>query len=166
VSKHLKFIGVGVISSLLTIQSTWANPNDTQSLDWILYGIAIVESGRGKTPWPWTLNVEGKPYFFIDRESAWNAAQKLTAHHYDHFDIGMMQVNWHYHRHRFRSIWEALDPQINRRIAEDILREQWLATGHLPSAIARYHSADPKLGLPYLKKVIRVLNELKNEVPQ
>jgi len=128
------------------------------SLNWILNGIAMVESRRGDAPWPWTLNVAGKPYFFVDRESAWNAAQRLTTHHFDQFDIGLMQINWHYHHHRFKSTWQALDPKINQRIAEEILREQWQITGHLSSAIARYHSANPKLGIPYLNKVIEAMN--------
>ncbi len=76
-----------------------------------------------------------------------------------------MQVNWHYHHHRFKSTWDALDPKINQRVAETILREQWELTGHLPSAIARYHSANPKLGIPYLRKVIAAMNELDNETP-
>ena len=140
-------------------------PEDKKALNWILHGIAMVESRHGNYPWPWTLNVAGKPYFFIDRESAWNAAQRLTHHQIDNFDIGLMQVNWHYHHHRFKSTWDALDPKINQRVAETILREQWELTGHLPSAIARYHSANPKLGIPYLRKVIAAMNELDNETP-
>jgi|GEM_PF-4319925 hypothetical protein len=137
--------------------------DEKRGLNWILDGIAMVESRHGNNPWPWTLNVAGKPYFFIDRESAWNAAQSLTHHQIDNFDIGLMQVNWHYHHHRFKSTWDALDPKINQRVAETILREQWEVTGHLPSAIARYHSANPKLGIPYLRKVISAMNELENK---
>lgn len=139
------------------------SPRETHSLDWVLHGIALVESRRGKGPWPWTLNVAGKPYFFIDRESAWNAAQRLTQHQRDNFDIGLMQVNWHFHKHRFKNTWEALDPTINQRVAEKILREQWELTGHWPSAIARYHSSNPELGIQYLSKVINAMNELDNK---
>jgi len=132
-------------------------------LNGILHGIAMVESRRGNTPWPWTLNVAGKPYFFIDRESAWNASQRLTQHQIDNFDIGVMQVNWHFHKQRFKSTWDALDPKTNQNVAESILREQWERTGHLPTAIARYHSANPELGMPYLKKVIQAINEAGRE---
>jgi hypothetical protein len=123
----------------------------------------MVESRRGNTPWPWTLNVAGKPYFFIDRESAWNASQRLTQHQIDNFDIGVMQVNWHFHKQRFKSTWDALDPKTNQNVAESILREQWERTGHLPTAIARYHSANPELGMPYLKKVMQAINEAGRE---
>lgn len=128
-------------------------------LDSVLKGIALVESRRGDQPWPWTLNVAGKPYFFIDRESAWNATQRLQKHQWDNFDIGVMQVNWHFHKHRFKNTWEALDPVINQRVAKTILLEQWQVTGHLPTAIARYHSANPHLGIPYLKRVLEAINE-------
>jgi hypothetical protein len=165
-NKQFVAFTMGINITLLTMNSCWALTEDTKSLAWILEGIAMVESGRGNTPWPWTLNVDGKPYFFIDRESAWNAAQRLISHHYDHFDIGIMQVNWHFHHRRFKSTWDALDPKINQRIAEDILREEWQASGHLPTAIARYHSANPKLGLPYLNKVLQAMSDARKERPQ
>jgi hypothetical protein len=142
----------------------FAQPTQTDTpLNGILHGIAMVESRRGNTPWPWTLNVAGKPYFFIDRESAWNASQRLTQHQIDNFDIGVMQVNWHFHKQRFKSTWDALDPKTNQNVAESILREQWERTGHLPTAIARYHSANPELGMPYLKKVMQAINEAGRE---
>lgn len=133
------------------------------NMDWAaaLRGIALVESGRDHQAWPWTLNVEGEPYFFVDRASAWQAAHLLETHHIDNFDIGLMQINWHYHKRRFKSTWQALDPDINFRVASTILNEHWQETQSLPLAIAHYHSRHPKEGLLYLQKVLSALEHAR-----
>ena len=119
----------------------------------ILDGIAMVESQHNGRPWPWTLNVAGQGYFFLSREAAWGAVRRLESQHFDQFDVGLMQVNWRYHRNRFRNSWEALDPGISRQVAADILLEQWRRTGSLAAAIANYHSARPAAGQAYLQRV-------------
>ncbi len=62
----------------------------------LLLAIALCESGRGRQPWPWTLNVAGTPYFFLTRKAALQALQHLQSQHFDLVDVGLMQVNWHY----------------------------------------------------------------------
>ncbi|HXK57435.1 MAG TPA: lytic transglycosylase domain-containing protein, partial [Gammaproteobacteria bacterium] len=45
----------------------------------VLYAIALTESGKqikpagGHRPWPWTLNLAGRGYFFDSRLEAWQA---------------------------------------------------------------------------------------------
>jgi hypothetical protein len=126
-----------------------------------LHAIALTESGHDHEPWPWTLNVAGTGYYFVDRESAWQAARLLETHHVDNFDIGLMQINWHYHKRRFRSTWQALDPAVNYRVAETILNEHLQETKSLSLAIAHYHSKNPREGQPYLRKVLSILDTLK-----
>ena len=49
----------------------------------VLYAVALTESGKRVAPadryrpWPWTLNVAGRGYFFESRQAAWQA---LLAH--------------------------------------------------------------------------------------
>jgi len=129
----------------------------------VLYGIAMVESGIAGRPWPWTLNVAGRPLRFRTRQEAWIALKRLAAAGISRVDVGLMQVNWHYHGHRFRSPWEALDPDINIGVAAAILAELWRDCGGLPGAIARYHSGDPVAGEAYARRVIQWAGRLRSD---
>jgi hypothetical protein len=126
----------------------------------VLYGVAMVESAYGGAPWPWTLNIAGQPRRFATRLAAWRALRQALARGQDRVDIGLMQVNWHFHHQRFRSSWEALDPEVNRMVAAGIIVEHWQRSGALKFAVAHYHSADPERGARYLGQVARVLNSL------
>ncbi len=126
----------------------------------LLLAMAIVESGIGQQPWPWTLNVAGHSYFFLTRSAALAAAARLQSQHFDLFDVGILQVNWHYHRSRFPDLATALDPESNQRVAAQILAEQRARSGSLAEAVARYHSADPVRGQRYLARVQAVLQSL------
>lgn len=108
-----------------------------------LYAIAMNESKRQGRPWPWTMNVSGKSYFFPTRESAWRMADSLIVRGVNTFDIGLMQVNWKYHGDRFSNVWEALQPSINQKVAADILLEKYRQTGHPLTAVGWYHNASP-----------------------
>ena len=119
----------------------------------VLYGIAMTESGLAGSPWPWTLNVAGEAQRYPSRRAAWLRLADLAAHGIGAIDIGLMQVNLHYHGFRFRSLWEALDPDINTAVAAAIVREEWSRRGTLAAAIARYHSPDPEAGRVYLQRV-------------
>ena len=124
----------------------------------VLYAVALTESARqvdstgNVRPWPWTLNVRGRGHFFASREEAEAALQQ----HFDagrrSIDIGLMQVNWRYHRQRLGSPQLALDPYHNLRVAAEILRDchqrrqdWWAAVGcyHAPNSpqrAARYRA--------------------------
>lgn len=118
----------------------------------IFYAVALAESGRDlgggqpRRPWPWTLNIRGEGMYFVDRASAWRVIVESIATHQPSVDIGLMQVNWRYHRHRLIDPWRALDPHINLQVAAEILmscqerlRDWWASVGcyHSPSNAAR-----------------------------
>ena len=118
----------------------------------IFYAVALAESGRdiGRyhplRPWPWTLNIHGEGVYFSDRQSAWQAIVASIAMQRTSIDIGLMQVNWRYHRHRLMSPWQALDPYTNLRAAAEILKycqqrlaDWWASVGcyHSPSNVER-----------------------------
>ncbi len=106
----------------------------------VLYGIAMNESARNGAPWPWTINWNGQGFYFKTRQDAFAAARWLLAKGQRSFDIGLMQVNWKYHGHRFESLWDAFQPAINTRVAADILNENYRSTGTWSMAIRHYHS--------------------------
>ncbi len=121
----------------------------------ILYAIALAESGRGlndngtRRPWPWVLNVSGRGYFYSSREAAWQALGGFLARGERSIDIGLMQVNWKYHKDKLGNTWRALDPYHNLRVAARILkncfhkrRDWWASVGcyHSPANVMRAES--------------------------
>lgn len=129
----------------------------------ILAGIAMTESRYGKRPWPWTLNVAGKGYYFPSRQHAFDFAQKVLASGRRNFDVGVMQVNWHYHGHRFPSLWEAFDFRANIDVGAKILSEENRRAGNLAVAVARYHSADPGRGSSYLRRFFQYYTAMRRQ---
>lgn len=118
----------------------------------VFYGIAMNESQWNGRPWPWTLNVAGRSYYFKDRETACKAAEFLLSKKFTLFDIGLMQVNWKWNGHRFKNPWEALDPDTNISAAADIVLENFRVTKSLAKAIGAYHSKDPVRAGPYVNR--------------
>jgi hypothetical protein len=128
----------------------------------VLAGIALNESDFDGHPWPWTLNVAGRGYFFRHREGAYHVVQYLLSQGRCDFDVGIMQINWCYHHQRFQSAWDALAPATNIRVAEDILNENYSKTHSIAEAIAYYHSANPEPGREYFSRFVQHFAQLEN----
>jgi len=69
----------------------------------LLWAVALQESGwtRGSrfVPWPWTLDLAGRPARFATRERACQALHRALTHiSPTRIDVGLTQVNWGYHR--------------------------------------------------------------------
>ncbi len=122
----------------------------------LLSAIASTESGRYhdglkiKLPWPWTINAEGKGYFFDSKEEAMMAAQKLRARGVQSMDVGCMQVNLYHHPHAFSSLSQAFEPENNVAYAASFLRELYQEEGSWKQAAGDYHSKTPQLGSKYV----------------
>lgn len=114
----------------------------------VFYAVALAESGkriehlRALRPWPWTLNVQGDGRFYPSRRAAASALRETLATGRTSVDIGLMQVNWRYHRRALGAIDDALDPYRNLHVAAAILnachksrRDWWAAVGcyHAPN---------------------------------
>ncbi len=123
----------------------------------ILSAIALTESGRTnmyyndkakskkiQTPWPWTANINGVGRYFKSKAEALLTFKHLIAQRNHMFDVGCMQINWHYHKEAFKSIEEALDPYSNVQYAAEFLTSLYERTGSWTKAVERYHSATPK----------------------
>jgi hypothetical protein len=75
-------------------------------------------------PWPWVLNVNGKSHYFKNREKVTNAALFFIANKSNIVDLGLGQINWKYHHHRFDGdVKKAIDPSINIAVVCEILAE-------------------------------------------
>lgn len=134
----------------------------------VLYAIALTESRMtvGKNvirPWPWTANVEGKPYRF-------NTRAELTAFLHQHlrqgnsrFDVGVMQISWRHHGKRFARLEDAIDPVINVQAGADYLRYLLKKTGSLETAIGMYHTGENgpvARQIAYRESVLKALKEI------
>lgn len=111
----------------------------------ILYAIALTESnhklrGGSFRPWPWTLNVRGRPERYATRTQAHAALTRHLRQGITRINVGLMQVNWHYHREKLGSAWKALEPYHNMRVGSAILRAQYAQTKNWQAAIGGYHA--------------------------
>ena len=134
----------------------------------LLSAIASVESGKYnpkiqnfKTPWPWTINSNGKGYFFKTRSAAIRKVKYLLKKGIKNIDVGCMQVNLRYHPKAFRSLKEAFNPNTNVQYAAKFLNKLYRQEGNWDSAIGRYHSGKKERKENYLRKVnntIKIIN--------
>ncbi|ROM82719.1 lytic transglycosylase [Pseudomonas brassicacearum] len=141
----------------------------------VLFAIALQESGthlRGRLlPWPWTLNIAGRPYRFATRQAACHALlQELARHDAKRIDVGLGQTNLGFHGQRFSSPCEALDPYRNLAVTAALLQEHHATSGDWVSAAGRYHR--PAGGTPaaryragFSRQLERVLISFKQGTP-
>ena len=127
----------------------------------VLYAIALTESGRPMAlsgvgrPWPWTLNVGGRGYFFASRLAAWQALTDWLRAGKQFIDIGLMQVNWHYHEQRLGTPWQALEPYHNLRVGAEILQDCFMARQDWWVSVGCYHApANPQRAKRYRRRVV------------
>lgn len=123
----------------------------------VLAAVGTVESGHGSNrpapaPWPWTINAAGRGTFYASKQEAIAAVLKLMQAGYPYIDVGCFQIDLMYHP-TFKSLDDAFDPERNAQVAAQILAELRRVSPDWATAVARYHSANPALGTPYLDRV-------------
>ena len=125
----------------------------------LLGAISTVESGRrlSKTlqriAWPWTVNAEGKGFFFPSKQAAIEAVLAFQKSGLHSIDVGCMQINLHHHAEAFSSLEQAFDPVENARYAAHFLKELNAQHHGWFAATAAYHSLTLGLGQDYAKHV-------------
>jgi hypothetical protein len=110
----------------------------------VLFAVALQESGmvlRGRLiPWPWTLNVAGRPYRFANRTEACEAVRRaLLQVSPTRVDVGLGQINVGFHGHRVAHPCALLDPYQNLALTARILRELYTSADDWVIAIGHYH---------------------------
>ena len=132
-----------------------------------LYAIALQESRRrgpdgSYRAWPWTLNSKvGGPMFFETYEAASKKLNEIIGAGETNVDIGLMGVNWHFHRHRVSDPASLLLPSNNIPIAAQIYKEHLVRfAGDRHLALARYHNGRRELGFPYAASVLSIADYL------
>ena len=134
----------------------------------LLYSVALAESAyssegstSGASPYPWTLRTRGEAFY---AESKAAAAQHLNLilQTTRSVDIGLMQVNYRWHRHRVARAEDLLDPLTNLRVGADILNENLARLpDDLVSALGSYHSGNPARRQIYGLTVFTIYESLK-----
>jgi hypothetical protein len=132
----------------------------------LLQAIGVVESGRRdeatgrREPWPWTINAEGEPHVFDNKEQAVGWVRQAQARGMRSIDIGCGQVNLAYHPTAFASLEEAFEPISNADYAGRFLKElhDTSAGGNWMTAVGYYHSQTPELAEPYRQQVQAALS--------
>ena len=87
--------------------------------DKLLYAVALTESlhPEYKKPWPWAANIDGKAFYFESRDEMFLYLSRI-ARNKSNFDVGIMQTNWKWQKHRFDSLRDATDPLVNIRAGD------------------------------------------------
>lgn len=111
--------------------------------DKILYAVALTESGiqfqKSIRPWPWTINVQGKGNYFASKKDALNAFNQFSKTT-SSIDIGLMQINWRWHREKFRDFDSAISPVNNLKTGAAILSNCHKKSNDWWEAVGHYHS--------------------------
>ena len=133
----------------------------------LFYAIALAESGKtipstgSRRPWPWTLNIAGEGLYFSSRWEAWRARDESLRAGQDSVDIGLMQVNWHFHRARLGNTWLALDPTHNLSVGADILNDCYKKRRDWWASVGCYHApGDQPRAKRYRARVVALWREL------
>ncbi len=136
----------------------------------LLAAIATTESGRWheglgmNVPWPWTINVEGKGYYFENKAQAIAQTRTFLAQGRQSIDVGCMQVNLKHHPKAFADLNQAFDPVTNVAYSAKFLSENYATLGDWIKATAAYHSRTPVYGNRYLGEIERSWNRIVAKV--
>lgn len=111
---------------------------------WLMYGVALQESvltiGRTVLPYPWTLNVAGRPERHLDADGARAALRRYLHAGVTNVDCGPMQLNWRWHQDRLVTVERALDPYVNLDVGANLLADLRRSHGDWRIAVQLYHA--------------------------
>jgi hypothetical protein len=147
----------------------WWKIAEQHRLDpYILYAVALVESAKGTpsnhvTPWPWAINKSGKSIIPDSQQEAWTILNKTLAEGSRNIDVGLMQINLHWHGHRVGKPEQLLNPVTNIQIGALVLADAIQSAPHdLVLGIGRYHSwQNTEAAVSYGRRVLAVANQIR-----
>ena len=116
----------------------------------LLKSIASVESGNK----PYALNVSGKTIIASSKEEAARIVRLYQDEGVTNIDLGLAQINLHWHGKHFSSISEMLEPKHNLEYAAKFLTGLYKKHGSWNKAVRHYHSANPQYHIKYSRKVL------------
>ena len=134
-----------------------------------LYAITLTETGRSRNgafrPWPWTVNMEGRGFWFDTREEAYTYVMERYNAGARSFDVGCFQLNYKWHGMNFESIEAMFDPMINATYAAQLLSGLHDEFGDWTKAAGAYHSRTETYASRYRTRYARIRGRLGGEAP-
>lgn len=137
----------------------------------LLYSVALAESATHRglnmtSPWPFAVrNGEHSQYAKSKEEAEHILNQALLETKKHKLDIGLMQINLHWHGHRVNTPAELLDPLINLKVGSEILAEAIKSSPKdLTLGIGRYHSWKDERAHWYGQRVLSIYNNILVEL--
>lgn len=130
----------------------------------LLYAVAITESAVGAgngniKPEPYVIRTSEGPSYFSNKEEAELALATATTFS-SNVDVGMMQINLHFHPHDDPSV--LLDPVINLRTGAKYLKKMMETTTDPIIGVGRYHSWTKERAEWYGARVWKTYHNLKH----
>lgn len=145
-------------AAAITAANNGAMPPD------VLLALTLVETGRNKggefLPWPWTVNMEGKGYWFDTRSEAVTFVTESYAAGARSFDIGCFQINHRWHGEAFTSFDQMFDPLDNATYAAKFMTTLFKEGGSWSWAAGAYHSRTVSLAAKYRERFDRIIAKL------
>lgn len=133
----------------------------------VLRAITRTETGRKRNgafqPWPWTVNMEGKGFWFDTEDEARAYVYKEYQRGARSFDVGCFQINFKWHGKAFTSIDEMFDPLTNALYAARFLGELHAEQGSWGRAAGAYHSRTPEFATRYQTRFEKFRRALQGE---
>lgn len=172
------FVGAIHNTPILAIDlrgSRWERIAESHRLDpHLLYAVAIAESlvARGDSrisPWPWTIRTPKGSIYARTREEVEVRLRLELARWGEraNFDVGLMQISTSWHAWRVRSPVDLLEPEVNLRIAAEVLSDALRSSPNDPVlGIGRYHSWHPERARWYGERVFGIYRRLIAEVAE
>lgn len=130
----------------------------------VLLALTLVETGRSRdgsfTPWPWTVNMEGKGYWFDTRAEAVTFVTESYAAGARSFDVGCFQINHKWHGEAFTSFDQMFEPLDNAAYAAKFMTDLFNEGGSWSWAAGAYHSRTVSLASKYRTRFDRIVANL------
>ncbi|MDD4556459.1 MAG: transglycosylase SLT domain-containing protein [Alphaproteobacteria bacterium] len=137
----------------------------------LLTTISNVETGKWdeslqkRTTWPWTVNAQGKSFYYASKAEAIREVSKMQRQGIKSIDVGCMQVNLLYHGDAFANLEEAFDPETNVKYGATFLKKLYDNTNEdWMKAATQYHSKKPHKAKRYGNKIAAVYKDIQGSL--
>jgi len=132
----------------------------------VFFSVIKTESGRTFSgrylPWPWTLNVNHKAYYYDNKRAAVLALQGFLQNPKNKIAVGLGQIYLPAHGKKFPNPLALLDPHVNLNFAAQLLKYEFTRAkkkygrSNWWTAAGRYHHpSKEKYAKPYREIVFR-----------
>ena len=147
-------------SHAFTLEGTLWTKVQSKVDPYLLYAIALAESQKANgavvRPWPWSVNIAGKGYYFSDLREAEQFVDTQLGKGVTNMDIGPLQVNVRWHGYRVDDPKELFHLPTAIKVGADILSEALASSPDDHTlAVGRYHNwSDERRARAYGTKVL------------